>query len=209
MARPLHGSQVARRPHASSRGTSLLEMMFTVGVLATLTALAVPNVTRGRDLLAVEGAARYIGSRIRLARGEAARRGAAVGLVFDRVGAVYRESMVLDGNDNGIRRADIRRGLDPPLDEEETLSARFPGVRFGLSGGVPPIGSNRPADEGSDPIRLGAGDVLTMTPIGTGTSGTLYLRSRAGAQYAVRVLGATGRVRVLSYEPSTGAWQER
>ena len=46
---------------------------------------------------------------------------------------------------------------------------------------------------------IGPAKILTMSPDGTATSGTLYLRG-ARSQYAVRVLGATGRTRVLKYD---------
>jgi hypothetical protein len=44
-----------------------------------------------------------------------------------------------------------------------------------------------------------------VSPDGTATSGTLYVQG-SRAQYAVRVLGATGRTRVLKYERGSGAW---
>ena len=50
--------------------------------------------------------------------------------------------------------------------------------------------------------------LMSFTPLGTASSGTLYLRGRDGSQYAVRVLGATGRTRVLRYEPVTRTWVE-
>ena len=49
---------------------------------------------------------------------------------------------------------------------------------------------------------------MSFTPIGTATSRTLYLRGRDGSQYSVRVLGATGRTRVLRYVPATHQWIE-
>jgi hypothetical protein len=50
-------------------------------------------------------------------------------------------------------------------------------------------------------VQLGRTNLLTFTPAGTATSGTIYIRDREGTQWAVRVLGATGRTRVLRYEP--------
>ena len=62
---------------------------------------------------------------------------------------------------------------------------------------------------GADPVQLGVADTLTFSPLGTATSGTIYLRSREGRQYAVRVLGATGRTRVLEFRPETASWTAR
>jgi hypothetical protein len=50
--------------------------------------------------------------------------------------------------------------------------------------------------------------LMSFTPIGTATSRTLYLRGRDASQYAVRVLGATGRTRVLRYVTATRQWIE-
>ena len=47
-----------------------------------------------------------------------------------------------------------------------------------------------------------------MSPDGSATSGTLYVQGRR-AQYAVRVLGATGRTRVLVYNPGMRQWTAR
>jgi hypothetical protein len=61
----------------------------------------------------------------------------------------------------------------------------------------------------SDPVQIGASGLMTFTPMGTGTSGTVYVRGRGSVQYAVRVFGVTGRTRVLRYEAGTGAWLDR
>ena len=52
---------------------------------------------------------------------------------------------------------------------------------------------------------IGSSRILTLGPDGTATSGTLYVRGRRG-QYAVRILGITGRTRVLRFHPGTGQW---
>jgi hypothetical protein len=57
-------------------------------------------------------------------------------------------------------------------------------------------------------VRIGAARILTMSPDGTATSGTLYVQGRR-AQYAVRVLGATGRTRVFKYDTGARTWISR
>ena len=96
-----------------------------------------------------------------------------------------------------------------PIDEETRLGDRFNGVRFELSPVTPAIGAVAPAGIGADPIRLGASDILAVTPLGTATSGTLYLRSREGHQAAVRILGATARARIHQYDFQAGRWRTR
>jgi hypothetical protein len=38
---------------------------------------------------------------------------------------------------------------------------------------------------------------MSFTPVGTSTPGSIYLRGADGTQLVVRVVGATGRARVL------------
>ena len=47
---------------------------------------------------------------------------------------------------------------------------------------------------------------FSFTPLGTATSGSIYVRGRDGAQFVIRALGATGRTRVQRYAPRTRAW---
>jgi hypothetical protein len=58
---------------------------------------------------------------------------------------------------------------------------------------------------GNDGVRIGTAGILSMISDGTATSGTLYIRGRR-RQYAVRVLGVTGRTRVLQYSPGDRSW---
>ena len=66
-----------------------------------------------------------------------------------------------------------------------------------------------PFGDPSDAIRVGSHRVLVFTPYGTASGGTVYLRGRDGAAYAIRVLGATARTRVVHYDRGTGLWTLR
>ena len=112
--------------------------------------------------------------------------------------------MVADGNANGLRLIDLQRGVDRTLTEAEMLGSHFHDVAFGILQGVPDA-DGQPAN-GADGVRLGSSTLLTMNPDGTSTSGTLYVHGRDRAQYAVRVLGVTGRVRVLKVDSSVRRW---
>jgi hypothetical protein len=108
--------------------------------------------------------------------------------------------MYVDGNRNGVRTRDIERQVDRPIGPAERLGSRFPGVSIGVMPGI---------EIDADPVQIGATNVMTFTPLGTATSGTVYVRGRGAVQYAVRVLGATGRTRVLRYDPDTRTWLDR
>lgn len=177
--------------------------------MVTLTAIALPLYGRVVEVHRAHAAARYLAGRFGLARLEAVKRSTRVGLRFEGDGADVAWTTYLDGNANGIRSRDIARGIDPVLRPAERLADLFPGVIFGLHPSVPAIGSRTPGTGASDPIRIGSSQIVTFTPIGTATSGTLYLYGRGVTQYAVRVLGATGRTRVLRFDAGTGGWVER
>lgn len=193
-----------RRPGGSG-GLTIVELMFVVALLATLTAVALPVTGDALDLMRTAGAARYLSGRVMEIRMEAIKRSTAVALRFEPASGDYTFAAYLDGNGNGIRAADIARGVDSPLTRPERLSDNFRGVVFGLRPEVPDVDGGR---TGTDGVRMGAARILTMTPSGTATSGTLYVKGRCG-QYAVRILGITGRTRVLQYHTGERAWITR
>jgi len=128
-----------------------------------------------------------------------------VAIQFSQSAGGYRYSVFLDGNGSGVLTSDIRAGIDPPLGVAESLRDNFKGIDFGALPGLPAIdpGGTPPGD---DPIRLGAGSLLTFTAHGSSSTGTVYIRGR-DAQYAVRVFGDTGKSRVLKFHPRTRRWR--
>ena len=61
-------------------------------------------------------------------------------------------------------------------------------------------------EPGDDPLRIGNTSLLTFSPVGSATSGTLYVAAHRGPQMAIRVFGGTGRVRVLMFDAQTRQW---
>lgn len=127
-------------------------------------------------------------------------------VVFTQEADGYSYAVYVDGNGNGVLTRDIQRGVDRKIGAVERLREQFPGVDFGALPGLPPIDPGGAAP-GSDPVRLGAGNLASFGPAGSSTSGTLYVRGRGGAQYAVRVFGDTGRTRRLKFDRSTRQWK--
>jgi len=167
-----------------------------VALAAVLSAVAIPRVLVTLDSARALGAARYVAARLMLARASAVQRSAATAIRFDRDSRGVRFALYQDGNHNGVRSRDIELNIDREIEQYVRLSDLFPGVDFGLS----------IDGQGADPIQLGGTTLLTFTPTGTATSGSLYVRGRNGPQYAVRVLGATGRTRLERYDEQQRAW---
>ena len=70
-----------------------------------------------------------------------------------------------------------------------------------------PVGAPPRKYEGLGEMRFIEG-ALSFSPDGTATTGSLYLRSRDGTRFAIRVLGVTARVRIERFVPARNDWVE-
>lgn len=190
-----------------SAGFTAVELLLVAAVAVTVLAISIPATADALDEVRTAMAARYLEARIMDARMHAIRRSTRVALRFEPAGADYRFAEYLDGNGNGVRAADIAAGVDPELASRRYLRDHFAGVSFGLIANVPDVDGTRSATAG-DGVRIGASRILTLGPDGTASSGTLYVHGRRG-QYAVRVLGATGRTRLLRFDRGVRQWMSR
>jgi hypothetical protein len=173
----------------------------------TLSAAAVPEYLIAVDEARANGAAHHISGRLQRARMEAVLRSAMVGMQFTQTAGGYSYAVYVDGNGNGVLTRDIQHGADRLIVAAERLPGQFTGVEFGAIPGLPAVDSGGVAP-GADPIRLGAGNIASFSALGTSSSGTVYIRSRRDAQYAVRISGETGRTRMWKFEPRTGRWRQ-
>ena len=137
---------------------------------------------------------------------EAIARSTDVGFQFVPTANGFSYAAYVDGNSNGIRSADIQRGAEWTLFASEQLPDRFPGVDFGVLPGVPSVDPDG-TPPGTDPIKLGASNILTFTPLGTSTSGSVYVRGRRDSQFVVRIFGETAKTRVLRFDPRDRSWK--
>jgi prepilin-type N-terminal cleavage/methylation domain-containing protein len=192
-------------PLAGPKGYSLIEILFVTALVATLAAATFPRIDLMADQFSTVSAARYLTTRLQRARADAIVRSSSVGIRFERR-AAFRFASYADGNGNGVLASDIERGVDARIGPDERLSERFPGVRFGTVPGLPTVdvGGQPP---GSNPVRVGASDMLVFTPLGTATPGSLYVLGRRDTQLVVRIFGDTGRTRILRFEPRSRRWR--
>ena len=193
-------------PHRSCSGYSLVELLVVIGIVTSVVGLSVPVFTNTADAADAASAARHLAGIITRARFEAARRHRTVAVRFSDDSADAPFSLVVDGDGDGVGAADVDAGIDAELTAPDRLSDHFRGARFAIAGGMPGIDGAGPLTALDTPIRLGPGRQVSVTPLGTSTSGTLYVASRRGVQYAVRIAGVTGRVRVLRYVPGEMRW---
>jgi Tfp pilus assembly protein FimT len=180
-------------------GRGLLDLIVAVSLAVVLAAAAIPKAQSMVHESRLRGAAFYLRGLMRQVRTNAASKACYMGIVFDEVDGNPVFSIHADGNSNGIRRVDVERGVDPMLREPYRLSDTFPGVRYGTL----PAGAKDPFPRG---LQIGRSHIVSFSPLGASTTGTLYLSNDYGLVYAVVLFGSTGRVRVARYRGG-GKWQ--
>jgi prepilin-type N-terminal cleavage/methylation domain-containing protein len=192
---------------ARERGFTLAEILVVVAILAVVVASAAPSLRAYSAEAKPLAAGQLFKGEFRKARSMAIATGVQTALRFEPGPEGMYFSIYRDGNHNGVLRTDIGAGRDPRVAGPFKLTGPELGVRAAIIEDVPAIppetGTLPP---GSDPIRFGRAEMLSFSPLGTATPGTLYLAGN-WRQTAVRVNGESGRVRLMVY--AGGRWRER
>jgi type II secretory pathway pseudopilin PulG len=185
----------------ASSGYTMIEIVLAVGLVGTLTALALPAAAAVVDSSRARQAAGDIAARFRLARQRAATEGRALAVVFDQRAGRWFARLCADGNGNGVRRAELG-GPDACEEDPTSLDERFPGIAIAIDATHPDPGGQV---GNADPVRFGPSDVASFSSLGTATAGTIYLLG-PGAEYAVRVAGGNARTRILRWDTGSQEW---
>ena len=188
----------------SSRGYCLVELLCVGWLCLVVGCIAIPKLLGSLDAQRTAAAVRYLTTTCARVRAEAVSRSRDVAIRFEEDPEGYRYAIYTDGNGDGVRTRDIQGGIDRPLTRPERLSANFPGVAFAVPAGLPPVESG-PLTDG-DPLKLGPGNLLSFSSLGSSSSGSIYVRGRNGAQYVIRAFAETGRVRTLRFDPVRRRW---
>jgi prepilin-type N-terminal cleavage/methylation domain-containing protein len=188
------------------RGFSLVEALVAVAIVLVMAATAFPVFRAHFADAHLVGAGQQFKSQFRLACSAAVRSGVYTAIRFERRddGTVWY-AVYQDGDDDGVRSADISSGRDRLVSGPFPLSGGAPGVSVAINPGIPALPPERGLLSG-DPVRFGSSDILSFSPLGTATPGTFYLAGDAG-QAAVRVTGGSARVRLMVWRG--GKWRER
>ena len=187
-----------------SAGTSLVEVVIVLAIIACVLGVAMPVLTNGADARRTRDAASFLAGQFRLARQRAVMTGRNVAVVFDDVAAEVGWRVCEDGDRDGVSRDDISSGLDRCDAAAQPLSYRFPHVGVGYLDGVP----SPDGEIDVPPVRFGLAEMAVFTPTGTASPGTVAVQGPGTNQFAVRVSGVTGRTRVLRFDPGSAEWTE-
>jgi len=189
-------------------GFSLLELLTVIAIVGVLAAAAVPSWLSLRRRAAVRAAAAEIRMIFHETRSRAIARAANAGLRFTRTGSQWQFAGYDDGDDDGVRNDDINSLVDrcvmPPryllLHQLVSIGLLREEIRD-------PDGDRlRPTDS---PIQFGRSSICSFSPMGSSTSGTIYLTDDAGSLYAVRVYGVSAKIRLLRYDGARKRWESR
>jgi hypothetical protein len=171
--------------------------------------MAAPAVAHLRDAGRAAAAARHVAVMFQAQRWKSVTQARTRGWFFERLGGAWTWSEVEDGNGNGLRTAEVRSGTDRTVGSPHRLDEIVRHVRLGFPPGGPfpviPPGSGNIADT-ADPVQFGVSDIVSFTPLGSSSSGTLYLTDGREGLYAVVLYGPTVRVRVWRYDPRERKW---
>jgi hypothetical protein len=191
----------------SDDGAALVDLVAACAVMAIVASVAIPSIQATRERNEPRMAARYLAQRLQTIRIQAVRRNRMVALRFDPA-VRGRLGTYVDGDGDGVEERDVERGVDTTIEAETHLADYFAGVSLQVRSDVPSPDGGGTLAAGSDPVRIGSSNLLSFSPLGSATSGTVYLAARAGPQMCVRVLGSTGRVRVLWFDVASGTWRQ-
>ena len=192
------------------RGHSLMEMMTALAVAALLAVAAFPMLATLRARALMSGASFEIATLLRSTRSRAIEEGRSVALVFRAGAGGWRVTLVADGDGDGVKAADLDAGTDYPLAQPRRIADRWSGVEFGFLPiarvrRLPP--SRLWLESLDDPVQFGSSDIVSFSPGGEASSGSLYLADAGGQMAAVVLYGQTARVRVFRYDVAREEWR--
>jgi len=192
-----------------SKGYTLAELLAALAIVAIAVAVTLPAAASLRDAGRAAAGARSMATLLSSLRWRSTATGRSTGLQFSRIGTEWTWREVVDGNGNGLRSAEITRGIDAVLTGNQSLRQRVDHVTLGF----PPGGSYPEAppgtdvvQSGDDPVRFGRSDLVSFSPLGASSSGTIYVTDGQKGLYAIVLFGPSTRLRVWRWDPVELRW---
>ena len=189
-------------------GFGLVEALVVAAVVGMAAAIAFPAAAALRNAGRATAGARVLAGEMQALRWRSVAQRRAHGLVFARDAQGWIWRVAADGNGNGIRTSEVARGVDPVLSGPHRLEHLVEGARLGAppGGPHPEVPPRTGAVDPADPVAFGSSNVVAFGPLGSASSGTVYLTDGRTALQAVVLFGPTSRVRVWSYDTRIGRW---
>jgi hypothetical protein len=184
-------------------------MLVVLCITGIVTIASVPPLTEARRAAALRQVTFRLSGLMFRCRAHAIMRRRATSLLFDRDGETgWRCFIAEDGDGDGVRRDDIRRGRDRIISEILQLQGNTAGLGIISRERVPdPSGRGWLGGNLDDPVRAGRGDIITFTPRSTATPSSVYLTDHHSRMRVLRVYGGTGRVNSMVWRSGWSKWR--
>ncbi len=184
-------------------------MLVVVAIIGMTAGVVTPAFITMNRRSATRAASSEIRSIFHLARSRAVARACHAGVKFTKSGGEWLYAVYDDGDGDGIRNDDITNGTDPLFAAPKRVLTTARNAFIA----VPPFKIKDPDGDALTPsssaVQFNASTLCSFSPIGESTSGTIYISDRVGDVYAVRVYGATGKIRLIRYNAGSKKWEGR
>ncbi len=189
------------------RGMSLVELLLVLFLISLFVVLSTANLAATQRQLDFDQFAREIAATLETCRWKALNERCYTGVVAQQQEGIYTLSYFKDGNKNGILKQDIRQGIDVSFHRATSIYRASGDMQAAiLDQGVPEIPPKKGILIPGDPVRFGKSDIISFSPDGDSSSGTLYLACQSQSRmYAVVLYGPAARITLWKY--SNQQWQ--
>jgi hypothetical protein len=189
-------------------GVSSVEILITTVVTGILLLIGIPVADDAMRSAALKGATAKVHALLVRCRAVAVLRSRNCSVVFDlESDGSWRCIVAEDGDGDGVRRSDIRNGVDPVIGRPLLLEAGAAGPGI-LAGPIPdPSGQGNLGGDPADPIRAGQGNMVSFSPRGTATPSSVFLTDGVRRMEVLRVYGGTGRINRLRWHRGLDGWR--
>jgi len=184
-------------------GYSLIELLVVIASIGVILAVTLPSLGELNRRREIRAAITELRSIFRETRAKAIASGHNVAVKFSLTDGDWQYAIFEDGDGDGVRNDDIASGKDPNVVPFRRVFGTQGHVRIGL----PPVPVRDPdrgvVEPGESPVRFNRSTLCSFSPLGGGTSGSIYLTE--GTRAAVlRMYGPTSRLRLMFLEPVPG-----
>lgn len=190
-------------------GFSALEIIVAVAIVGLIALCSIPAFASYRRSASLTSQAAELRSIFRAVRSRAVASGRHAGVKFTRAADRWTYSLYEDGDGDGIRNDDIASGVDRRYAGPSVFVPQFNIARIALLDTTirDPDGDRLPPTASA--VQFNRSTICSFAPIGTGTPGTVYITDGVSQLCAIRVYGASGRVRMLRYNAARRRWDQR
>jgi len=194
----------------SQRGLTLPELLTTIAIIGMIAAVAFPSMMTLQRRAATRNAASELRSIFSAARMRAIAQSHNCGVKFLKNGDAWTYALYDDGDGDGVRNDDITSGVDHCIQSARRVLASTEKRAFiGLPPNTLKDPDGDPLPPTKSPVNFNNSTICSFSPMGEATPGTIYISDSIDDVYAVRVLGASGRIRVLRWNRGKAKWETK